>query len=458
MKDKNIKNFFLLFKNNFHLFLIFSYISFNICLVEIPLKPKNIKGVPKYGIKIMEPKEYSGIDTMNQTVLANNEGKTKLNENILFLANVKIGSNEQSFNLILDTGSYILWVPIKDSHDKHRISHHYNPTKSSTSVELDQYFEEEYGTGYCSGYYYTDNFKYINKTNFNIKFGAAEETDFNVEDSDGIIGLAHYYEEENLSFIHMLKKYKITDSLSFSFKFEKDLSIGMSGKLIIGKHEDFLSDKVATCPLLKLDGNSKIFWVCEMSSFGMENSNYKNNYQKNFKIIFDTGTNIIMLPKSYYLNMERTFYQSGCEAIEIDDSIQIFCSHKNRLDFKLTINGHIFTIPKDLIFYETYNNLYYSRLVFTDDMYIIGNPFFLIFHTLFDKENEKLLFYPENHKYIENDDSNLIETIFGIIILIIIILCLGYLIYKCIQWNKAKREENNGFPSSNYHGYNENFI
>ena len=108
MKDKNIKNYFLLIKNNFHLFLIFSFISLNNCLLEIPLKPKNIKGVPKYRIKIIEPKEYSGIDSMNQTILSNNEGKKKLNANILFLANVKIGSNEQSFNLILDTGSYIL--------------------------------------------------------------------------------------------------------------------------------------------------------------------------------------------------------------------------------------------------------------------------------------------------------------------------------------------------------------
>ena len=461
MKDKNIKNYFLLIKNNFHLFLIFSFISLNNCLLEIPLKPKNIKGVPKYRIKIIEPKEYSGIDSMNQTILSNNEGKTKLNANILFLANVKIGSNEQSFNLILDTGSYILWVPLKDSDDKYRISHHYNPTKSSTSVELNEYFEQEYGTGYCNGYYYTDNFKYINKTNFNIKFGAAEATDFNVVESDGIIGLAHYYEDkdENVSFIHMLKKYKITDSLSFSFKFEKDLSIGMSGKLIIGKHEDFLSNKTATCPLLKFDGLANIYWACEMSSLGMENSNYKDESQKNFNIIFDTGTNVIMLPKYYFLNMKKPFYETGCTKIEAEDnSIQIFCSYENRLDFKLKINGYIFTIPKDLIFYEAYGGYYYSRLIFTDDMYIIGNPFFLIFHTFFDKENEKLHFYPENHNFLTEDDSNYFEIILGIIALILIIVCLGYLIYKCIEWNKAKREQNNNFPSSNYHGYNQNFI
>lgn len=81
--------------------------------------------------------------------------------------------------------------------------------------------------------------------------------------------------------------------------------------------------------------------------------------------------------------------------------IQIRCSYDNRVDFKLKINGNIFIIPKDLLFYE--NNKYYSRIVFYEDMHIIGNPFFLIFHTLLDIENEKLHFYPENRKFVEKD-------------------------------------------------------
>ena len=459
MKNKNSKNILFIIKNNFYLLILFPLFSLDNCLLELPLKPINIKGVPKYGIKIMEPKEYSRIDIMNQTIFANNEGKTTLNANILFLANVKIGSNDQSFNLLLDTGSYILWIPIINSDDKYKITHHYNPTKSSTSVELEEPFKQEYGTGYCKGNYYNDNIKYINKANFKMKFGAAEVTDYNVEESDGIIGLAHYYLNEDLSFIHMLKKYNITDSLSFSFKFEKDLNIGMSGKLFIGKHPDFNSNKTRTCPLINdITSGKNIYWRCIMSSFGMENLNYKAESQRNVEVIFDTGTNIIMLPKEYFNDMKNTFNKFGCyNVITEDKAIQIVCSYENRLDFKLKINGAVFTIPKDLIFYDNYNNYYYSRLIFSDNMYIIGNPFFLIFHTFFDKENELLHFYPENHKFLTDEDSNIFVIIGAIIALIFIIICLSYLIYKCIKWNKEKREYNN-IPSSNYNGYNQNFI
>ena len=32
------------------------------------------------------------------------------------------------------------------------------------------------------------------------------------------------------------------------------------------------------------------------------------------------------------------------------------------------------------------------------EYYVIGSPFFFAFHTLFDKESEKLHFYPENNE------------------------------------------------------------
>ena len=53
-----------------------------------------------------------------------------------------------------------------------------------------------------------------------------------------------------MSFIHMLKEYKITDSKSFSIKFGEDLDAGVSGKLFIGKHKDFMSDETIVVPLV----------------------------------------------------------------------------------------------------------------------------------------------------------------------------------------------------------------
>ena len=467
-----------LFKKYYYLLLL-SFISLNDCLLEIPLKPVNVNGIPKYSnIIIKEPKESSGKSNLNITILIN-EGKTILNANTLFLANIKIGSNSQSFNLVFDTGSYIIWVPELDSSDKYRLNNHYDPSKSKTSQNTKESFDINYGTGSCKGYYYTDVFKYINNENFEVKFGVAYKTNFDVDNGDGIIGLSKYYEDENLSFIHMLKKYKLTDSLSFSFKFESDLSLGMSGKLIIGKHKDFSSNETLNCPLVQFS-KSDHFWACEVNSFGMENLNYKIETNRSNNFMFDTGTNIIVLPTEYLNDIKKDLKNFGCETYGTQ-YIQLKCSYDNRIDFKLKINGNYFIIPKDLLFYEN-NNKYYSRLIFSEDMYIIGNPFFLIFHTLFDRENEKMYFYPENHKFIEKDpeeeetdteidpekdieedrddsgDSNILKIIIIISAAIIFIIVLVYGIYRFIKWQKSKRDFEAKLQSSNYFDYNNDLL
>ena len=473
-----------LFPNKYYfLFLLLSHISLNDCILEIPLKSIKIKRIQKYSnIIIKEPKGYFGIyNNINRTILIN-EGKTILNEDILFLANIKIGSNNQSLNLMFDTGSYIIWVPKLGSADKYKINNHYDPSKSTSSYNTKETFELKYGTGSCRGFYYTDEFKYINNENFKVKFGVANKTDLDVDNADGIIGLSNYYEDENLSFIHMLKKYNLTDSLSFSFKFENDLIIGMTGKLIVGKHKDFSNNETVTCPLLH-SSKSNNFWACEINSFGIENSNHKIESQRDYNFIFDTGTNIIILPLEYYNDIKNELNKFGCETFGTQ-YIQIKCSYNNRVNFKLKINGNYFTIPKDLIFYEN-NNIYYSKLVFIKDMFIIGNPFFLIFHTLFDRENEQLVFYPENHTFIienrleeekdsekekdkekdtekdikkDKDNSNTLKIIVIISVIIIFIIGLSYLIYRIIKKQKSKREFEEILPSSNYFDYKSDFL
>ena len=454
MKFKYPEIYFILDKKNLILVLILSFISLNNCLLEIPLKTIKVKGVAKYDIKVKEIEEDYEINNKNKTILANKEGNVELNGNLLFLANVKIGSKDQSFNLILDTGSYILWVAKVGSTDENKINNHYDPT----GTKLSDSFEQKYGTGYCRGDYYTDNFKYISDKQFKVKFGAATQTVFDVDKGDGIIGLAHYYSDENLSFIHMLKKYKVTDTKAFSIKWEEN-----NCKLILGKHKDFSSSDSVTVSLLKFRDQGNIFWGAEMTAFGMVNANYEAEIKKTIIVIFDTGTNFIILPLSYYFNLQTKLNKFGCTIYSEDKkSYQLKCSKENRVDFKLKINGHIFIIPKETIFMKNKDNYYYSRVSFSDDIfdgeaYIIGNPFFLIFHTLFDKDKEKLYFYPNNETLlIKGSGSGSGTSIFAIIfVLIFVIALIAFIIHKFIRWKFQRR---NDIPSSNYTGYNSNFI
>jgi hypothetical protein len=296
--------------NNFFIFLILCFTSIS-CIIEIPLKSIEVKDVIKYNdIKIKKEEDSKENNNFNQISLID-EGSTKISPSRLFLATIKISSNEQEFNLVLDTGSSYLWVPKKDSNDKTKIAHHFVPT--SNSVNTNAPFKMEYGTGSCSGTYYEDTIKYINNKKFKFKFGVATVTDFSVEGADGIVGLSNYYSDKSTSIIHRLYEDGITNSKKFSFKFGDNINTGQAGTLYIGEHKDFSKSDTVKCPLINYKDSSNIFWGCYLSKFGIKNSKYEKNSSKVFDVIFDTGTNVIILPLDYLNDIESYLNNFGCE-------------------------------------------------------------------------------------------------------------------------------------------------
>ena len=371
----------------------------------MPLNPIHVKGIPKYkNIQIIDPIQVNeGNKSINNRFLIE-EGNSVIDTNLLFLANVRIGSNKQQFNLILDTGSYIIWVAQKGSIDSVHINNHFDPSASNTCRNTNIPFQQAYVTGECSGTYYIDNFNYINNRDFSISFGVATRTNFPIAGGDGIIGLSHFYFDEKLSFIKQLNQAGITNSLSFSFKFGNDINIGITGKLYIGKHEDFSKNNVATCPLVNIAASSNMFWACEVSSFGFKNSGHEIKSNRKFNLVFDTGTNVIILPIEYLLDLQNNLNQFNCfiTASQDQTTYQIACPIQSDWpDVTFEINGNILRIPKHYFFAQADNFYVVSRVIFAKmDFYIIGTPFFFTFHTLFDKEGEKLHFYPENNEYL----------------------------------------------------------
>lgn len=460
-----------------NIYILVLCISISICVIEIPLNHIHVKGIPKYNnIQIIEPIQVNeGNRSINNRILIE-EGNAVIDTNLLFLANVRIGSNKQQFNLILDTGSFNVWVAQKGSVDSVQINNHFDPSASNTCRNTNIPFEQTYVTGKCSGTYYIDNFNYINNRDFQLFFGVATKTEFPMQGGDGIIGLSHYYFDENLSFIKSLNQAGITSSISFSFKFGNDINIGTNGKLYIGKHEDFSKNNVATCPLVNIAESFNMYWACEVSSFGFKNSAHEIKSNRKFNIVFDTGTNAIILPLEYLTDLQNNLNQFNCFAIASQDqtTFQIACPIQSDWpDITFEINGNILVIPKFYFFAQTDNIYVVSRVLFAKmDFYIIGTPFFFTFHTLFDKESERLHFYPEIDEYLIKknyllleDKKGINETLFGniskiniiiIISLIVIIIGLGLLLYYKFK-NKKNENENKiddkndiMFTSNNY--------
>ena len=386
--------------------LFLSYISFVNSIIEIPLKSIQVKGVLKYDkFKIPEPADDFSNENNFDNPIYIEQGNSIVNTDELFIATVKIGSNQQAFNFLLDTGSLIAWVPKTGSADKYKKQNHYEPSSSTTSLKTNYQFSIQYGSGSCSGFYFYDNFNYINNRNFRFLFGVAFKTNFGVQGADGIIGLAHFYPNEELSFIHMLNKGGVTQSKIFSLKFGNDIKAGKLGKLIIGKHSDFSQSTTVTSPLVKATGNNQLFWICQINSLGIKNSYGLVTSSRTFNIIFDTGTNCILLPLQYYYDLSKNINKINCFFATNQDRnlYQLVCQNiKDLPDFRFEINGNILIVPKIYTFFKAKDGLFYSKVLFVEnEVYIIGSPFFFAFHTLFDRDSEKLHFYPENAAYVE---------------------------------------------------------
>jgi len=449
-------------KNNFLIFLILFFTSTS-CIIEIPLKSIEVKDVIKYKdikIKGVEEEDLKESNDFNKISLID-EGSTKISPSRLFLATIKISSNEQQFNLVLDTGSSYLWVPKKGSSDKTAISHHFEPT--SNSINTNTPFKMVYGTGSCSGTYYEDTIKYINNKKFNFKFGVATVTDFSVDGADGIIGLSHYYNDKSTSIIHRLYEDGITDSKKFSFKFGDNISTGQAGTLYIGKHDDFSKSETVKCHLINTRTSLNIFWTCSLSKFGLKNSKYEKNSSQSFNVIFDTGTNVIILPLEYLKEIEDDLRKFECEKFQDEKkNYQLVCKLSDDLpNFRFEINGNILTVPYQYSFYTVKGSKFayaYSRIIFKKyDYYIIGSPFFFAFHTLFDEEGGNLYFHPENLKYLEKgygSSSFTAADLAAIVVIIIVILLIAYIIYYIIKWKRAKKALEDAMPQSDYVFYN----
>ena len=409
-------------KNKIHFIalLLLSYLAIINCIIELPLAYKNLKGVSKKNI-IKAKKSYSKPSKYLRfgEAISYEEGPLTFNDNYFLLTTVKIGSGGEKYNLVLETGSNNLWVVSRRVSRTSAIGvkQYYSSSASSSSNNTEEPFQINYGSsGSVTGTYYIDQFKYMNNKIFNMKFGVANRitTTNSYGNADGVIGLGHYYEDEQMSFMHMLKKYNVTDSKIFSIKLFNVTDIEEEeeiGKLYIGKHEDFSSKKSVTCPLIKVNNATDIFWNFQLNGIGFKKSSKEINSSRSFNVSLQTTSNILILPYDYLSDIEKNLTDVNCSSYQESRRSSVYqlrCSADNGTlpDFRLNINGTILTIPARYVFQLNVIH-YYSSIYFTksEELYTIGLPFLYAYHTLFDSDNGKLHFYP-NLEEIDDGKEN----------------------------------------------------
>ena len=381
----------------------------------------------------------------------------------LFVAPIKIGG--QDFNVVLDTGSVNLWVPKVGSKDQANLTNHYDPLKSSSAIPTTETFEITYGTGSTKGNYYSDYATFITNAAYNLLFGAATETNFDVPGADGIMGLARDYKTYMYSPLWTLNAKGYIDSKSFSFKYLGDDKVEM---YIVGEHSDFNNtENTASCQLLSQSVYDNLLWTCKLYSLGFLNADFSKNVTVScgYNFLFDTGSNIMRLPKDTLTSLIGQLSVFGCEKTSEGSVDYIICPKNNLPNISIEVGDHYLILPgKDVFDPMTNSDFKKLRIQFMEvQISLIGQPFFRYFHTKFDHENKILKFYTENkesmiYSYAKpNDDKanhfdpdNIVNSWLNentIKIIAIVSVCVGailiiVIIIKCGKKSCCKKNKN----------------
>jgi len=115
--------------------------------------------------------------------------------NTQYFINITIGSDDQEFTVVPDTGSSNLWVYSSDCHNAACLTHSkYNSSKSTSYTADGQAFDITYGSGSVKGFVSRDVAKINGDITAEMGFGEIQKVKgktFLISKMDGIIGLGY---------------------------------------------------------------------------------------------------------------------------------------------------------------------------------------------------------------------------------------------------------------------------
>jgi len=238
-----------------------------------------------------------------------------------YYGSITIGTPEQTFDVIFDTGSSNLWVPstkCKSNNTACQIHKKYDSSKSSTYQPDGRDFRIEYGTGSLIGVISQDTTCVAGVCVEGQGFAEAivEADFFKFTKFDGILGMAFSsISEDNIPtvFDNMVAQGQVQAPV-FSFYLNRDVEDPNGGKLVLGGSDSSLyTGKMHYFPL-----SSATYWQVKMESvtipFGDDGVITACN--GGCQAILDTGTSFIVAP---LLDFVDIYVALGVSKLDIKD-------------------------------------------------------------------------------------------------------------------------------------------
>ncbi|XP_017025352.1 lysosomal aspartic protease [Drosophila kikkawai] len=307
---------------------------------------------------------------------------------------ISLGTPEQNFNILFDTGSSNLWVPSSKcpkSNTACQNHNQYNSAKSSTYKENGESFSLQYGTGSLSGILSTDTLTWAGIKVKDQTFGEAltePGSTFVQAHFAGILGLAYKsISEDNVPtvFDNLIAQGKL-DKPIISFYLKRDGTAVQGGEVILGGVDSSLySGNLTWVPVSK-----KAYWQFTVTHIKSEGVVLCSGCQA----IADTGTSLIVVPLAAF---KKIVSLSGATTNGAGEAF-VACGRTASLPkINFLIGGTVFTLaPRDYVVKFSESGTTYCMLAFTymegNVLWILGDVFIGKFYTAFDKGQNRIGF------------------------------------------------------------------
>ena len=330
---------------------------------------------------------------------------TFLEEEGFYTAPVSFGSEEETFDIQVDTTTSETWIP---SYKTTLNVKKYNISESKTGQKTNKTFEVEDEDGDVRGKACYDSLKVGNIALNHFGFVLVDEFEYNFKDfPQGKLGLGLKQEHgDDFNFVRKLKLNKLIDREVFSINAE-------TKELIIGElPTQFKNQLYTTCSVSEtndLDDEYRQAWSCELTHiiFNLEKKKKEKNldfaFEANARVTFDSAYPYISIPKRHLndfknLYMNQFFNNTYKEKRDGDSTYFVVTDESLVLQSSIAfvMEGYAYVIPSDKLFVQNDDGEYEMLIRFykeNDNIFSFGGPFVNFFTIVYDYEEQEVGFY-----------------------------------------------------------------
>jgi len=316
-------------------------------------------------------------------------------ENSQYYGEVSLGTPEQKFNVIFDTGSSDLWVASSKCDDSCGRHAKYDATKSSSYVQNGTIFHIEYGSGPVSGFESVDSLMMGGLAVKSQIF--AEVTDasglgaaYTMGKFDGILGLAFPILSVNKvpTVFQNVVEQGLVENAQFAFYLGNSMTD--RGELTFGGSDHtHYSGELTWVPL-----KANTYWEIDLAGVNVGAQPYVSGP---VNAIVDSGTSIMTGPSKDVANIAKALgakeFIAGEYLVACDYTLPNLAFNINGVFYELTPNDYL--IPDGDIC--LLGLMAMDIPAPTGPLWILGDVFMRKYYTVFDVANSRVGFAPAYH-------------------------------------------------------------